>query len=131
MRNTTKTVCILLFVVALSLYGSTLIRLSQIQAPAAGLISSDGVNLGVTTVGSGLNLAAGVLSSTSGIPAFTVTNVSGSTPNSYPLSPGKTEALVFRNGMAQSATVDFNLVSGNVVFISPPIPGDVVLLACF
>ena len=67
-------------------------------------------------------------------PTITVTMVSATTPNSFPLPAGKTTCIVSRN-VAQSPGVDYNIATGGstlaVVFIQTPEVGDVVQLNCW
>jgi hypothetical protein len=70
-------------------------------------------------------------------PTITVTVVSATTPNSFPLPAGKTTCIVSRN-VAQSPGVDYNIATGAqsgstfaVVFIQTPEVGDVVQLNCW
>jgi hypothetical protein len=112
---------------------ATQITLNQIQAPKAGLISSDGSALGVTTIGAGLQLSGGVLSAPGagggGAPQVITTKVgTETTPNSFPIPAGKT-CLVFR-AITQSLNDDYTIVGGAVVFKSVAI-GDTVQLVCW
>ena len=64
------------------------------------------------------------------IPTITVTKVTSSTPNSFPIPAGKSVCDVSRN-IPMSPGEDYNVVGTNIVFIQPPQVDDVVRLICF
>jgi hypothetical protein len=70
----------------------------------------------------------------SAAPQQIVTQVTATTPNSFPLPPGTSTCIVTRN-IAQSPGIDYNITaSGNtgaVVFVATPVVGDVVQLNCW
>jgi hypothetical protein len=128
---------LLLAAIPLALCGATVLQFNQIQPPpnAPGLVSSTGTALGITTIGSGLSLTGGVLSTmspapVSSIPSITVTQVTSATQNSFPIPTGKTVCFVSRN-IPQALGVDYTIQSGAVVFLNLPEPGDIVQLVCW
>jgi hypothetical protein len=66
-------------------------------------------------------------------PSQSVTVVTAATPNSFPLpAAAATNAvcIVTRN-VAQSPGIDYDITGGAVVFLTPPLAGDVVQLNCW
>lgn len=63
-------------------------------------------------------------------PQQTITTITSSTPNSFPLPAGTAVCIVSKN-VAQSPGLDYNYSGGAVVFITTPNVGDVVQLNCW
>lgn len=115
------------------LFGAAAVKLSQLQGtPAVSILTTDGTGkVRQVAVGSGLTLANNVLSATGGgVPTVLVAEVSSTTPNSYPIPPGRTLCIVSRN-IPQALGHDYTIVNGSVVFSPAPEPGDIVQLICF
>ena len=63
-------------------------------------------------------------------PSISVTTVTASTTNSFPIPAGRSVCIVSRN-ISQSPGVDYSQSGGSIIFSTSPAVGDVVQLNCW